>query len=1124
MKILKNINLTQYIKWFLPVISLLHGQSDFSFKNISVKDGLSESTVKVILEDYNGFLYFGTENGLDVYNGYEFTNYHMDSFNDTSMLGNRVSYLYEDSNKLIWVGTELGISVFDPVSKQFSRPIEIDNKISISSFEPRTIVDDRQGNIWINLVENNILLYFRPEENQIECLNCLDGNKFFGKDVNVLFKDEMGIVWFGIDTFLYYLNNSTMQIEQLKWNGTNVNQKVNVIAQGDSAIVWFGTEKGLIQLINGPGGKIKFYKKDGQSNSIVSNMVSDLSWDRNRKKLWIATQDGFSCFFPKEEKFNNIQVTPFENSIIENDIKKILLASKSGRVWYTTNNHPGINCLSITADSTTGINDTSVMHFIHDPVDPVSIADNDINCFIEDKSGHVWIGTGQNGISFHSFFKPKFISFKYDQENEWGLKSNKIYSMTTDSYNMIWAATSYGLEYLSSDGIRDYDYDKINLGLDVVLDVEVLNNDVNLMIATNKGIRLINTDTDEMRQVSSGFIYDLEITNTGQIIAGTDEGIIIIDTLAMLKGSDSFKNSHSWSLPVRVIRQDNWGNLWMGTDKNGLFRLSSKIVKKLITSSTNSLLDVSNNYTYNSELKSSISSSAITCITEDNSGKMWIGTNSGLNQYRQETDDFIHYFVKDGLPSNYITGIVVDQKNNLWISSKKGISLFDQESKKFKNYGLEDGTGNIDFHRNSYTNSSDGNIYFGGPNGITKFNSIDIQYNDHKPNCVITKIKKTSYSDTVSEAFLSSNHRESLDGHLLTIDHRDKSFTIDFVALNYHQTRKNQYRYKLEPFDKDWIDSRGARFASYNNLGRNTYTFMVQGSNDDGLWSDPATLVIKFKPHPLLSYWAFGAYIVLLGMGIYAFIRYRLVQQNNRLEEERRAKELEQAREFQMSLIPQSPPSHPDYDIAFHMKTSTEVGGDYYDFFPQEDGSMYVVCGDATGHGLNAGMMVSITKAGLYGSNFDTPAITTTRLNQTIKAIDLGTTRMSLNMAKFHNGSFDFTSAGMPPAYLYNGDAKTVEEILVPGLPLGSMKKADFDLHSFHLKSNDALVLISDGLPECVNHDGEMLDYDAVKNCVQSNGNKTAQGIVDSLINLGDNWMSGLLNDDDITLVVIKKK
>ena len=184
---LNNINSAIQIKLYLFYVGLIFGQSDFSFKNISVKDGLSESTVKIILEDHNGFLYFGTENGLDVYNGYEFTNYHMDSFNDSSMLGNRVSYLYEDSNNMIWVGTELGISIFDPVMKQFSRPIKMDKKFSISSFEPRTIIDDKNGNFWINLVENNILLKFRKKENELQCLNCLDGNMFFGKNVNILF-------------------------------------------------------------------------------------------------------------------------------------------------------------------------------------------------------------------------------------------------------------------------------------------------------------------------------------------------------------------------------------------------------------------------------------------------------------------------------------------------------------------------------------------------------------------------------------------------------------------------------------------------------------------------------------------------------------------------------------------------------------------------------------------------------------------------------------------------------------------------------------------------------------------------------------------------------------------------
>jgi hypothetical protein len=382
---------------------------------------------------------------------------------------------------------------------------------------------------------------------------------------------------------------------------------------------------------------------------------------------------------------------------------------------------------------------------------------------------------------------------------------------------------------------------------------------------------------------------------------------------------------------------------------------------------------------------------------------------------------------------------------------------------------------------------------------------------------VITRIKKTSFDDLVSEHF--GGLSQSIE-----IDHRIKSFTIDFVALNYHKTEKNQYRYKLENLDKDWVNSDGLRFASYNNLGRGSYQFKVQGSNDDGVWSQPVVLAIIFIPHPLLSYWAFGIYGILGILGVYVFIKHRVQKQKHELEEARRIKELKQARDFQMSLIPKTAPEHPDYDFAFHMKTSTEVGGDYYDFFPQDDGSLYIVVGDATGHGLNAGMMVSITKAGLYGASFDTPTNTTSRLNHAIKSIDLGTMRMSLNMTKIHNGSFDFTSAGMPPGYVYKHKENTVEEILIPGLPLGSMKTANFDLRNFKLEENDAFVLISDGLPECSNPEGEMLDYHAVQDCIQENGDRSAQGIIDSLIDLGDSWMSGRMNDDDITLVVIKKK
>ena len=232
---------------------------------------------------------------------------------------------------------------------------------------------------------------------------------------------------------------------------------------------------------------------------------------------------------------------------------------------------------------------------------------------------------------------------------------------------------------------------------------------------------------------------------------------------------------------------------------------------------------------------------------------------------------------------------------------------------------------------------------------------------------------------------------------------------------------------------------------------------------------------------------------------------------------------MEEAKKIQESMLPKIIPEFSGYDIAAGLITSTEVGGDYYDFFQSNKDELFAVCGDATGHGTAAGMMVSITKAGLYASDFNEPNKTTSRLNQTIKSIDLGTTRMSLNMTRINGNSIDFTSAGMPPGYVFNKEKSDSTELLVPGLPLGSMKNLKFKSSSFEMNKGDAFILISDGLPECSNHNGDMLDYQAVEKCVKENGDKNAQGIIDSLVNLGETWMNGLMNDDDITLVVIKK-
>lgn len=1108
-----NINLI-----FCLLTGGVFGQANFIFDNISVQDGLSESTVKVIFEDHNGFIYFGTENGLDFYNGYEFLNYQMNAFDESSILGNNISCIFEDSNNMIWIGSELGVSKFNPNTRRFSRPVKLNEKDASVFINPETIAEDSYGNIWVKLSESHFIFQVNSSKDSTRCLNCEPSDLLNKTSIQTLYGDDNKKIWFGTDSGLFYFDNEKDKIVTFKANSDLFQSPITAIENGKNGELWIGTERG-IGLIKAGSNNVRIYTEKTGLNSIISNKVNDLNWDNEKQELWIATKNGISIFNSEKNTFQNLQETPYANSIIENDVTKILLAEKSGNLWFTTENYSGFNCLTMSFNPLYGEIDTAFTHFEHDPIDSKSIADNDISTFIEDKAGNVWIGTRQNGISFHAFIKSKFLSIQNDPENEWGLKSDKIYSIATLSDGYLWVGTDQGLELLSPDGIREYEYEKSTLKINQIMDLEIINDEF-LWVASTEGLLKIDLNTDEIKRFSSfksvpeinrileNVIYDILLEENEVLWLGTESGLTIIDTK-----NDSTINYTSELVP-RVMYKDNEGNIWLGTEINGLYFLPAELIPDVMAGNDFEIIG----HIFDESITDGISSTRITCITQDLDGVIWVGTaNGGLNRYHKEDDSFSHYFIQDGLPSNYITAIAVDKENHLWISSKNGISLFNQSSHSFTNFNLFDGIGNIDYFRNSFSISSNGNFFFGGPKGITVVNPSSIQFNNYQPPCVITRIKKTSFEDVVTEEFGESN--KSID-----INHKIKSFTIDFVALNYHKTEKNQYRYKLDPLDKDWIDAGDLRFASYNNLGRGSYKFKVQGSNDDGVWSATETLAIRFIPHPLLSYWAFGFYIVIGVFGIFGFTRQRMQQQIHALDEERRIQEMDQAREFQMSLIPQSSPDYQDYEFAFHMKTSTEVGGDYYDFFPQDDESLYVVVGDATGHGLNAGMMVSITKAGLVSTPMDSPASIVKNLNRAIKYIDLGTNRMSLNMTKIKNGTLEFTSAGMPPGYLYRHKDKTVEEILISGLPLGSMKEIDYDHRIFNFESGDAFVLLSDGLPECVNHDDIMLDYDAILQCTQKNGHLNAQGIMDSLIDLGDSWMNGLMNEDDITLVVIKRK
>ena len=1109
---------------FFVFISFSRGESDvFLFKNISVKDGLSESTINVILEDHNGFIYFGTDNGLDFYDGYSFRSYYTNSFDQNSMLGSKVNLIYEDSKDMIWIGTDLGISKLNPFKNTFVRPSKINDLGSDYLAKLETIIETRDNKFILKSSFNNSIYVFDSIKDTTICINCDTGNIFNYKIINDLFFDD-NLLWMGTDKGLFYFNKDLSKIEKFKSLKKLINADIRVIEKGVEGNIWLGSDSGLGLIENGINGKVREYQKGIDSTTIVSNRINDLEWDNIKNQLWVSTKDGLSLLNQIDNIFTNFVLTPFSESIIENNVEDILISEKSGKLWFKTKNHPGINCLVRWYNDDIQSYESQFNHLEHDIIDPTSLSDNNVSTFIEDMAGNIWIGTYGNGISFYSNNKSKFSSIRYDQENEWGLKDDKIYSITTLSYgDMMWVANDFGLELISSEGSREYEYGKSTLKINYINDVENIN-DHYLWIATDKGILRVNSNNDEIirfsynkniipiNQILDDLVYDLEISGNGDIWAGTASGLVIIDTTELL--SKNFTTEMS----IRVIKEDTQGNIWIGTDSDGLFVLDENQINEALKGNDFE----AEAHIFDQNFSKGISSSKITCITEDDKGYIWVGTDIGLNRFNKDQENFTHFFVQDGLPSNFITGIENDSENNLWISTKNGMSIFNQLDSTFINYNFNDGIDNIDFYSNSSDKSLDGSLYFGGPKGITVINLKSMNFNEYQPKCIITQINKTTFDDIITEDYLYISDGSNLIPEI-KINHYIKSFTINFVALNYHKTASNKYRYRLQNLDKDWVQSDGLRFASYNNLGRGAYKFEVQGSNNDDVWSNSSYLNIKFIPHPLLSLGAFVVYFIFLFIGLYMFFRYRIQKQKHQLEENRKSEELEKARDFQMSLIPQNAPDYPGYEFAFYMKTSTEVGGDYYDFFPQDDGSLYVVVGDATGHGLNAGMMVSITKAGLHGSIFTKPSIITSRLNQTIKSIDLGTTRMSLNMTRIEGEKLEFTSAGMPPGYIFKNKKNTSEELLVPGLPLGSMKNLKFQSSSFNLKKGDAFVLISDGLPECVNPKGEMLDYLAVEDCVKKNGDNNAQGIIDSLVDLGESWMNGRMNDDDITLVVIKK-
>ena len=334
---------------------------------------------------------------------------------------------------------------------------------------------------------------------------------------------------------------------------------------------------------------------------------------------------------------------------------------------------------------------------------------------------------------------------------------------------------------------------------------------------------------------------------------------------------------------------------------------------------------------------------------------------------------------------------------------------------------------------------------------------------------------------------------------------------------------KTTFSYWLENQDDTWSEYIKDFKKEYNNLREGTYTFHVRAMDASGDVSDETSVKFKISPPWYRTILAYLFYLGLLGYLFILFGKYQAKKSRGKAEDERRMAELEAAKDLQNRMLPKTLPKVDGLEIATYLQTSSEVGGDYYDFDPQPDGSLVAVCGDATGHGTAAGMLVSIIKAGLIGLPLDEPNKMLYDLNRLVKKVDLGILRMSLNIVHFKENKLKLSSAAMPPCYLYVAKTKQIEEIQICGLPLGGLYGATFDIEERSFSKGDIFVIASDGLPEAPNLKGEQLGYQAVEDCILANADKTATELKDAMVLLGSDWLAGQTTPDDITLVVIKK-
>lgn len=836
-----------YIFLFIGfVLNTLGQEKQIKFEHFGVAEGLSQSKINCIIQDKLGFLWIGTEDGLNRYDGYAFETYKPDPDNPFSISNNTIYNLFEDNQGRIWISTNGGgANYYDPNTAKFhvfkNNP---DDDKSLSNSIVAAITQDTTGYIWIgtyggglnklidikkghfkhfkadtsrkeSLLHNNIFSVIQDSYGDIwigtdEGLSRLIDENFpngifksyttFPIDVSgnkistvwTLIEDSHRQLWLGtLGGGLYYYDRQNDNLKYLSAQATGLsNENIYSIYEDSNFDFWIGTFSGLNKFDFKTNRFNTFINDKSDPSSLSNNNVWSIYEDRSGA-FWVGTDNGLNKYNRKNQ-FRHYEAEPGVDSTLQNPVINTMYEDKHGRIIFGTDKgydifYPDKNYFE---------------HHESDLLDENTIIHNSINAICHDTLDYYWFGTWGGGISIYNPKDKSFSSFVHHKENIYSLTGNYISEIFEDSKARVWVATLDGLNLFNEDNNTFINY----------------------------------------RNDTTGIFSKLDIF-------------------------------------IGKIFEDSKHKLWLCTRNKGLIEFdpnNGKLIKYVNKPGDNS----------------SLIDNRILTIYESIDGFLWIGTANGLEMFDRKNKTFTHFTAKDGLPNQMIYGVLEDAKQNLWISTNRGLVKFNRKRNSFRIFGLSDGIQDLEFKTDAALKSQNGQMYFGGINGFNMFYPDSIKDNIKPPEVRITNFKvfnktvpvgKMSDGRTIIEKPISIANE-------IHLSYKDYVISFEFSALHFVSPEKNLFAYKMENFDKDWTyTDANKRYATYTNLSGGEYIFKVKAANCDGIWNDEIAEIKILVSPPYYKTWWFRFLIIGVVIGAIS-LWYR--QRIQRIEKQKK-RELE---------------------------------------------------------------------------------------------------------------------------------------------------------------------------------------------------------------------------------------